>query len=61
MKLRFVEEAPPEVKHPGYTNYWCPGKACGEGIVCRDRTYNEGYCLEPKLRQDAINTLYHRS
>lgn len=32
---------------------WCAGK-CGEREVCSDRTYREGYCLEPRAREFCV-------
>ena len=33
---------------------WCEGKCGSGGPVCSDRTYKNGLCLEPKLRDEAL-------
>lgn len=35
---------------PGNGVWWCRGANCGRHEVCRDDTFNEGYCLEPVIR-----------
>lgn len=38
---------------PGRGIFWCR-RECGKrpfGEICKDLIYNDGYCLEPKLRQ----------
>jgi hypothetical protein len=39
------------MNHPA----WC-SRTCGLYEVCSDRTYENGYCLEPKLRAAGLAT-----
>lgn len=37
--------------------YWCPGEMCGDGYICDELMYNEGYCLHPDRRLKALGLL----
>lgn len=38
---------------PGKYGFWCQG-SCGDGIICGDLTYKNGYCQDPEAREKMV-------